>query len=178
MPSNEKPLKPVMIEDARIIFRNFSGKETPFNAEGNRNFNVLIDNAEAEKMAADGWKIKYLKPREEGDEPQARLEVKVNFRGKNPPTVVMISSRGQTRLGAAECGILDWAEFEKVDLIINPYHWEVGDKTGIKAYLKSIFVTIVEDELEKKYADVPESAAHSLLTRDEYNFQDYEEDRS
>ena len=43
-----------------------------------------------------------------------------------------------------------------MDLILNPYEWAVNGKTGVKAYLKSIFVTIQEDELERKYADVPE----------------------
>lgn len=145
----------VTIEDARIIFRNFSGKEGTYNAAGNRNFNVLLEPDLAEAMAADGWNVKYLRPREEGDEPQARVEVAVSYRIK-PPRVGLITSRGRTLLGEEHLEILDYADIEKVDVILNPSFWEVNGKSGIKAYLQTIFVTIREDELERKYADVPE----------------------
>lgn len=145
----------VTIEDARIIFRNFSGKEGTYNAAGNRNFNVLLEPDLAEAMAADGWNVKYLRPREEGDEPQARVEVTVSYRLK-PPRVGLITSRGRTLLGEEHLEILDYADIEKVDVILNPSFWEVNGKSGIKAYLQTIFVTIREDELERKYADVPE----------------------
>lgn len=162
MPVNQKPSQ-ITIEDARIIFRNFSGNEGKYNAKGQRNFNVLIDDELAERLLADGWNVKYLKPYEEGDEPQARLEVKVEYEKGKPPRVVMITSRGRTNLDESTVSILDWAEFEIVDLIINPHYWEVNGKSGIKAYLKTIFVTIREDELEKKYADVPDSAMSSMI---------------
>jgi hypothetical protein len=54
--------------------------------------------------------------------------------------------------------ILDFAEIESVDLIVNPYVWEVSGKSGVKGYVSKMYVTIVEDEFEKKYIDVPDSA--------------------
>ena len=54
-----------------------------------------------------------------------------------------------------------------MDLTLNPYAWEVNGKTGVKAYLKSIFVTIVEDDLDRKYADVPDSAKSAVSRQDD-----------
>ena len=153
----------VTLEDVRIVFRNFSGKEGQYNRAGDRNFAVLLAEDLAEPMLKDGWNVKYLQPREEGDEPQAYISVAVNFNGR-PPRVVMLTSRGRTPLGEAEVDILDWADIRKSDLIIRPYEWEVNGKTGIKAYLQSIFVTIDEDELELKYSDVPDSAQSAIST--------------
>lgn len=159
--------EPVTLEGVRIIFRNFTGAEGRFNAKGDRNFNVLIDDENAKIMAEDGWNIKWLQPREEGDLPQARLEVAVKYGKGAPPKVVLIGSRGKTHLNEDMVAVLDWADIENVDMIIRPYEWEVNGRSGIKAYLKSIYVTIREDELEMKYLDVPDSAAAALAVPDE-----------
>lgn len=151
----------VILEDVRILFRNFSGKEGQYNREGDRNFAVLLEDNLADAMARDGWNVKYLKPREEGDSPQPYIQVAVNFRGR-PPRIVMITSRGRTTLTEDEVNILDWAEIKHVDLIVRPYEWVVNKKTGVKAYLQSIFITIEEDPLELKYADVPDSAQNCI----------------
>ena len=145
----------LIMEDARIVFRNFAGAEGMYNREGDRNFCVLLDEDTAQMMIEDGWNVKRLKPREEGQElGTAYIQVSVGFKGR-PPRMVMITSRGRTDLGEDECILLDWADILKVDLIVRPYHWNVNGRTGIKAYLKSIFVVINEDYLELKYADVP-----------------------
>lgn len=157
-------LQPVVLEDRRILFRNFSGEEGRYNAKGKRNFNVLLTDEEAEAMLKDGWNVKYLQPREEGDLPQPRLEVAVHY-GKNPPRVILITSRGKTPLDESMVSILDWADIQTVDMIVRPYEWEVNEKTGVKAYLKSIYVTIREDELEKKYLDVPDSATTAIIDK-------------
>lgn len=143
--------KGVMMEGVRITFRNFAGKEGPYNSEGDRNFAVLLDEKTAKAMAEDGWNVKALKAREEGDPDQPYLPVAIGFKIK-PPRIVMVTSRGRTTLDEQSCEILDWAEIENVDLIVRPYEWSVNGKSGIKAYLKSIYVTVREDELEQKYA--------------------------
>lgn len=151
-----------MLENARLMFRNFSGKEGQYNREGDRNFAVALDQDVAELMIQDRWNVKFLKPRDEGDEPQAYVQVSVNFRGPRPPKVVIIykSRNVRTTLTEDEVSILDWAEFDNVDLILSPYEWAVNGKTGVKAYLQSIYLTIREDELEVKYSSVPELDRH------------------
>jgi hypothetical protein len=160
-------LEEVLLEDRRIIFRNFSGAEGKFNAKGDRNFNVLLTDAEAERMITDGWNVKWLQPREEGDLPQARLDVTVSYKGR-PPRVVLISSRGRTNLDEGDLPLLDWCEIEKVDMILNPYHWNVNEKSGVKAYLKAIYVIIHEDALELKYLDVPDTALSGLIKEEAF----------
>lgn len=145
----------VVMEGVRIIFRNFKGAEGMYNREGDRNFAVCIDDKLAKTMEKDGWNVKYLKARDEDESDQAYLQVSVKY-GNRPPRVVMITSRGRTDLDEEAVDILDWVDISNVDLIIRPYEWAVNGNTGVKAYLKSLFITIDEDELELKYSDVPE----------------------
>ncbi len=148
----------VTLENVKIIFRNFAGKEGPFNAEGVRTFSVLLTDEMAEGLSRDGWNVKATKEREldegeiTGGEPH--LPVRIRFKPR-PPNVVMISSRGRTNLDETMVEMLDYADIQNVDLIIRPHDWDFGGKSGRKAYVKSLFVTIKEDELERKYADVP-----------------------
>ena len=152
----------ITIEGARIVFRNFSGKEGRFNPPGKKNFCVLLDNELASNLKDDGWNVKWLKPREEDDEPQAYIQVSVNF-DTIPPKIVLVTSSGKQVLDDKTVSILDWAEIANVDIIIRPYNWEMADgMKGVKAYVKSMYVTIVEDEFEKKYSNVPDSAINTL----------------
>ena len=152
----------IVIENATIRFRNFSGKEGRFNPEGKRNFCVFLDEEFAEKLKADGWSVKYLKPKEDGDDSQAYIQVSVRF-GKIPPKIVLITSKGKSILDEEDINILDWADIENADVIIRPYDWEFGGRHGRRAYVKSLYVTIREDELEEKYMDVPDSAKDSMV---------------
>jgi hypothetical protein len=158
----------VLLEDHRIIYKNFTGKEGQYNREGERNFAVILeDDKLVKQLIEDGWNVKYLKPREEGDEPTPYLQVSVGFKNR-PPRIVMITGRGRTNLDEETCEILDWADIRdgRADLIIRPYVWNVNNKSGIKAYLQSIFVTVEEDALERKYADIDDVPSRSGRTHD------------
>lgn len=148
----EKKVSNIAIGGAKIVFRNFRGLEGKFNPAGRRNFCVLLDNDLAEQLLQDGWNVRYFAPREEGEAPQAYMQVGVSYSNK-PPKIWMVTSRGKTLLDEESVGALDWAEIVNIDMTINPYPWNVSGKSGIKAYLKSMYVTIAEDEFEAKYAD-------------------------
>jgi hypothetical protein len=159
-------LQPAVLEGRKIIFRNFAGKEGKFNAEGDRNFAVVLEEEEGRLMQNDGWNVKWGKPREDEEPlpPYLKVKIKYGTRGQ-PPRVVLITSKGKTPLGEDEIPLLDWAEIINVDLIIRPYSWDINGRQGVSAYLKSIYVKIREDELELKYGDMPDadSAATSIM---------------
>ena len=146
----------VLMEDARIIFRNFEGREGRYNRAGDRNFCVLLPEELAAQMAEDDWNVKSLRAREQGDPDQPYIQVTVGFKFK-PPKIVLITSRGRNDIGEDMIDMLDWIDIAKVDLIIRPYDWNVSGNTGRTAYLKTIFITVNEDALELKYAEIEDA---------------------
>lgn len=159
MSEQKKVTSNISISGARLIFKNFQGKKTDFNEEGNRNFGVLLDDDLAEKLERDGWKVRYLKSKEDDPEKyeQPWLSVKVKF-GQYPPIVTLINSRGKKRLDEETIDQLDWSVIKNCDLIVRPYNYPArpGVPAGVSAYLKAIYVTISEDEFAEKYADIPD----------------------
>lgn len=165
----DKNYTPITIKDAQLFKTNFSGKEIPpYNPEGRRNFCVFIDDiAIAEDMERDGWNIRWLEPKQEGDSRRAFLSVAVSFTNR-PPKILMYTSRGETQIKEDTVDMLDWAEKTKVDITINPRYW-VDQKDGrerIKAYLRTMLVWIYEDDLEKeideRYKNAPASAMDAI----------------
>lgn len=157
----------ISIENATIRFRNFSGKPGKYNAKDVRNFCVSIDTELAEILKADGWNVRVSEPRDPDDEPLNLLQVAVSFE-HIPPKIVYITSRSKATIDEEDVGMLDWVQIKSADVIIRPYNWDVSGKSGVKAYLKALYITVEEDEFESKYFDVPDSA--------EAAFKDHAED--
>lgn len=139
------------IENATIMFRNFAGKADRFNAAGNRNFCVRLDEDIAVKLADDGWNVKPLRKRDEDDDQMYRLQVAVRF-DILPPHVYMVCGKNTVPLNEDTIDQLDWAEITNVDLSIRPRQWEMNGQTGVKAYLHTMYVTIEEDPFASKYS--------------------------
>lgn len=149
--TNKTVVPPVRIDNAKVIYRNFAGAKKQFNAKGDRNFHVVLDPQTARVMEKDGWNVRWHDPRDEGDEAWASIKVAVRFENY-PPRIVQVTDAGKVTLDEDTVEILDWAEIKSVDLVLNGSAWSVNDKSGIKAYLRKMFVTLSEDDLEAKYA--------------------------
>lgn len=141
----------ITLEDVTIAFRNFSGAESSYNRAGDRNFAILLDAETADRLARLGWNVKTLNAREEGDEPQPYIQVALSYKVREPK-IAIVTSKGMTYLPEGLVDQLDWVDIETADVILNPYEWRVNGKTGIKAYVTTLVVKIVEDYLINKWS--------------------------
>lgn len=161
----------LQIDDARIVYRNFSGIGSKFNREGDRNFAVVIpdrnlDEVELRELGYgrdeeialvdvlinEGWNVKIKPPRDEDDSPFMYIPVKIKFNDRGPG-VYLKSDRKMIRLSEETIDCLDNIDIMSVDLDIRPYDWDVNGKNGRTAYLQSIHVTQEVDRFAARYAE-------------------------
>ena len=83
----------LQLDNCRIRFRNFSGRQTEFNREGDRNFELVIPDMEMAELLQNekneygvGWNIR-IKESEDGD-PYIGMKVKVKFNDWSPKIFV------------------------------------------------------------------------------------------
>lgn len=150
----------------RILWPNFSGNKTPFNSEGDRNFNIHLTKKEADDLGAEGWNVKCKPPRPDDEDQVERCVLKcaVSFKVR-PPRVKMIGdkSRNETFLDETNIGLLDDADIATVDLSFTPYFYTMFEDTpqetdGVAAYLKTMYVVTIEDELDMKWEAIQREA--------------------
>ena len=141
----------LQIDDARIIYRNFSGAGSKFNREGDRNFAVVIPTEElAERLTELGWNVKVKPPRDDDDTPFMYLPVKVKFNERGP-AVYLRSGDNMIKLDEDSVSCLDDVDILSVDMDLRPFDWDVNGKQGRTAYLQSICVTQQIDRFAAKY---------------------------
>ncbi len=139
----------LFLENVRIGFRNFEGREGRYNAEGKRNFVIFLDNETAATLEEQGWNIHWPKPTENDTENEKNpfLKVRVNFNWKGLKIVMIVNGKPEF-LDEDTVGVLDTAELENVDVSVSPYEYEPGK---ISASLASIYATVKTDEFMAKY---------------------------
>lgn len=141
------------LENATLMFRNFEGRPEKYTRAGDRHVTLRIDDEDfAQALMNDGWAVKPLKKYNDDDEQRYYLKVGVRFENR-PPTVYLITGHKKTRLTEETIGILDTTEIHTADISISGYPWTVNGKSGIKAYLKTLYVVQEEDDFAEKYAD-------------------------
>lgn len=143
----------LVVEDARIIFRNFAGNAGKYNAQGNRNFAVVVPPEIVEQMREDGWNVKTTRPREDDPdyEPFSYLPVKVSYKGR-PPRIVLVYGDERVEITEDDVASVDDLDIRSADVVIRPYDWEIDGRVGRSAYLKTLYITPDFDPVEAKYA--------------------------
>ena len=144
----------IKVAGAKIKFKNFEGRVTEYNKNGIREFSLVLDEEDALNLQEIGWKVK---PKELRDGSiQYLLPVEASFKkvpNIKPMKVMQVTRKNQLLLDEETIGNLDYADILNIDLTIRPYCWgPVQGKTGIKAFLQEMWVTIDEDDWADKYA--------------------------
>ena len=144
----------ITIENIDMMFRNFSGiEEKGFNPAGRRNFCAGLTEEWAEQLANWGFNVKRLKPREAGEPGKPYIKVNCRYKGKTQPRIVLLGKSGRTNLYEDTVTLLDSAEIQKADITFTPYFYDPEFKpNNCSAYLKTAYVTVIEDDLDAKYA--------------------------
>lgn len=142
----------LQIDDARIIYCNFSGRGDKYNREGDRNFAVVIPSEDlADRLMNAGWNVRVKPPREDGDIPFMYLPVKVKFNDRGPNVYLATGDR-MNKLDEESVCCLDNVDILSVDMDLRPYDWEVNGKEGRTAYLQSIKVNQQVDRFADRYS--------------------------
>ena len=163
MANNRNKITIENLEPTSIFAKNFKGAATKFRPAGTRSFCLWLDPEQADLLLNDGWNVKFATPRYEDEAPRAYLEIAVNYENV-PPKIVLINRHYKKVLDEDTAYMVDSIQIESADVRISPYHWEVNGKSGIKAYLDSMYIVLVDDPLEDKYADIPYSSEKSFMS--------------
>lgn len=150
----------LVVENAEIVYPNFSGRPGRYNQEGDRNFCVVLEDPDiVQTLKDENWNVKARVDRDTDEVSFYYLPVKIKYsRGgkgnKRNPLIVLYTSTSRTNISENRIDILDYADILNVDLELNPYNYNRDDPDHpmYSAYLKVMHVTIEDDPFEEKYS--------------------------
>ena len=170
------------VENAAMIYKNFSGKPTRVNPQGGkRTFSLALSRDLAEKLNDQGWNIKVKEVRDqvvegemtrtvgwqdyianyqtEFDHALIYTEIVVNENSEYPPKIYKVSEfNGEKTIAPIppeQWYRLDESELMNIDVSIHPYTHgrSLANPDAKKGYLKSMYaVSVPVDAFGGKYA--------------------------
>lgn len=162
------------IEDAQIkwAWSHFNGAADTFNAEGNRDFVVVLnpDYARSLMEIPEGWNIKEYEGREEGDESEFTIKIKISYRFE-PPKIFFLKEKevvdpetGEKSMqlrkfrveNEAELNDITRATVKRIDFVAKPSRWMRNGEAGVTPYLSEMYVHMQESKIGSQYDDVEE----------------------
>lgn len=151
------------IEGAELTYCNFAGQASKYNAEGKRNFNIVIRDSEiAQSLLAEGFNVRIRPPRDPDDSPVYLLKVNATFsqNRRRDPQVDMVVGDSHTRLigypldemgnHGDDVARLDEENIQYANMTIRGWEYEEGKKS---AYLVEMHAHIRLSRWARKYAE-------------------------
>lgn len=131
----------IEISNAKILWKNFTGKLGFYNKEGGRDFCLLLsDDASVNFFKQNGYSVAVKSSGVEVGEFIRYLKVKMKF-NNGKPIIILKSNNKIIRVDENLVSVLDSIKIKSVDMSIKPYHWELPNgEHGQIAYLNSMTV--------------------------------------
>lgn len=167
----------LVIRGAQMKYLNFSGKGSKYNADGKRNFEIVLPEVPNEEDPTDtsglvasalyeaGWRVRkngYDAKRDKrrtGDfdenleDCEYRLRINVNLDSGNPPRCFKKTEKHMIPLDGKTVGSIDYSEIDNTYIEVNGY--DAAKNGQLSGYLKTIVVEVPDDMFEKLYGDCP-----------------------
>ena len=149
----------INITEGQIAYSNFSGNPTQYNPEGGkRSVTFVIPNEIADDLKAEGWPVRE----QNFDDGTSRylLDAAFLFRTRNgqprDPKIFIVRDKKLIHVTEDTADALDRADIVSVDAVIAASYWEYAGRSGIKAYINSMYLTIKENPIDAKYRKMME----------------------
>ncbi len=142
--------EPFVLEDYKVIWRNFAGRPNKFGA-AKKEFAVILDQETAEALQERGVDVKYYAGKDDYDG-YHYIKINVGFK-KTPPAIKLITGRKIEDLNEETCGCLDFADLESTSLSFTMSTFDNGVVVRHPLYLVSFVARMRVDPLAHLYAD-------------------------
>lgn len=147
------------ISSPEIFMINFAGRKSDANPQGHRQFAMKIPSQElADKMAEEGWSVWYTKESEKYGEPNPCITVEMRWHYEDDlkhlsPKIYRCTRKNPEGVLLTEdiVGDLEDDDIEDIVLWINPRRWTVNGKSGIKAYVHSMWLKVEDSNPSAKF---------------------------
>lgn len=158
------PRKLLKVESPELFRFNFAGVPTNNNKQGHRQFDWKIPTEEmAQALKEDGWSVWYTNESEKYGPSRACITCEMRFHHEKElehlnPRIYKCTRKHPDGILLPEdlVGDLDNDEIVDTVLWISPKYWEVNGKSGIKAYVHSLWVKIEDTDPARKFWGYPE----------------------
>ena len=154
----------VVVEDAAVLWTNFGGNPTKYNPSGGkRTFDLVLTEQAAMKLISDGWNVKTVRGKNEGDPEMYITEIGIN---PGPRTSIFLceevnGKKYRYKVRTEDLGMLDYYQYSDIALLVRPYVHGRENSAGstIKGYLRQMnLVRQEEDYFRDRYAGYADTA--------------------